>query len=221
MWSRILYLDQSSLFFIWPAFVGKRNHFVFGVAWWHSQQVWRKWLQTPYTPVITITQCWYNVEPASQTMAQRSTNIGWMCRVYYRHTCKFLRSPRILIQHLFNFGVTSDESKSIFTSMGSVLNREYRIHYFNGITWWDKLLRIVNILSSAVRIGDDLVAAVIPANTRRWTNAGLMLGQRRRRWANINPAMVQRLGIAFIMLQTFSSLRPTTTKHWPNVGSVS
>ena len=27
--------------------------------------------------------------------------------------------------------------------------------------------------------------ASTPANTRRWTNAGLMLGQRRRRWTNI------------------------------------
>ena len=25
-----------------------------------------------------------------------------------------------------------------------------------------------------------------------WTNAGLMLAQRRRRWANIKPALVQR-----------------------------
>ena len=32
-----------------------------------------------------------------------------------------------------------------------------------------------------------------PANTRRWTNAGLMLAQRRRRWANITPALAQRL----------------------------
>ena len=32
-----------------------------------------------------------------------------------------------------------------------------------------------------------------PANTTLLTNAGLMLGQRRRRWANINPALVQRL----------------------------
>ena len=29
-----------------------------------------------------------------------------------------------------------------------------------------------------------------PVKTRR-ANAGLMLGQRRRRWANINPALVQ------------------------------
>ena len=30
---------------------------------------------------------------------------------------------------------------------------------------------------------------MFPANTKLETNAGLMLGQRRRRWANINPAL--------------------------------
>ena len=33
----------------------------------------------------------------------------------------------------------------------------------------------------------------ISADTIRWTNARLMLVQRRRRWVNINPALVQRL----------------------------
>ena len=33
----------------------------------------------------------------------------------------------------------------------------------------------------------------ISENTTRWTNAGLMLVQRRRRWANIKTALVQRL----------------------------
>ena len=33
-------------------------------------------------------------------------------------------------------------------------------------------------------------------NTRRWLNDGLMLGQRRRRWANIDPALSQRLVFA-------------------------
>ena len=32
-----------------------------------------------------------------------------------------------------------------------------------------------------------------PVNTRRWTHADLMLGQRRRRWTNIKLALVQRL----------------------------
>ena len=37
---------------------------------------------------------------------------------------------------------------------------------------------------------------VNPANTRRWSNAGVILGQRRRQWANINPALGQRLVLA-------------------------
>ena len=39
-----------------------------------------------------------------------------------------------------------------------------------------------------------------PANTRHWTSAGFMLGQRRRQWARIGPASGQRLvsaGIAY------------------------
>ena len=35
-----------------------------------------------------------------------------------------------------------------------------------------------------------------PENTRRWPNAGLMLAQRRRRWANISPTLGQRLVFA-------------------------
>ena len=36
----------------------------------------------------------------------------------------------------------------------------------------------------------------IPANARRWTNAWLLLAQHGRRWASINPALVQRLAFA-------------------------
>ena len=35
-----------------------------------------------------------------------------------------------------------------------------------------------------------------PANTRRWTSAGFMLGQRRRRWARIGPALGQSIVFA-------------------------
>ena len=35
-----------------------------------------------------------------------------------------------------------------------------------------------------------------PANTRRWTIVGLMLGQRRRRWPNIKTTLAQRLEFA-------------------------
>ena len=36
----------------------------------------------------------------------------------------------------------------------------------------------------------------MPANTTHATSAGPMLDQRRRRWANIGPALVQRLVFA-------------------------
>ena len=35
-----------------------------------------------------------------------------------------------------------------------------------------------------------------PANTTRWSNVGLMLAQRRRRWASISPALDQRVLLA-------------------------
>ena len=35
-----------------------------------------------------------------------------------------------------------------------------------------------------------------PSNTRRWNNAGLLLGHSLRRSGNINPALVQRLAFA-------------------------
>ena len=38
----------------------------------------------------------------------------------------------------------------------------------------------------------------ITANTRRLTNAGAMLVQRRRRWTNIAPTLVERLVFADI-----------------------
>ena len=39
--------------------------------------------------------------------------------------------------------------------------------------------------------GGKAVDTVYPANATPWTNAGLMVVQRRRRWTNIKPALVQ------------------------------
>ena len=55
----------------------------------------------------------------------------------------------------------------------------------------------------------------IPVKTRRWRNAGLMLGQRlrRRRWPNIKPALRQRLvftGYLSLHPSGGVSLRPST-----------
>ena len=43
------------------------------------------------------------------------------------------------------------------------------------------------------------------ANTRRWTNAGLMLGHRLRRWPNINTTLVRRLVFAGFFFPFISS----------------
>ena len=43
---------------------------------------------------------------------------------------------------------------------------------------------------------DTFSPAHFPANTRHWANVGLMLGQRRRRWTNIKPILVQCLVFA-------------------------
>ena len=40
----------------------------------------------------------------------------------------------------------------------------------------------------------------VPAKTKRWPNAGLMLGQRRRRWPIIDPALGQLIVFAGVRL---------------------
>ena len=42
-----------------------------------------------------------------------------------------------------------------------------------------------------VTLAEETWRAQHPANTRHWTNTGFMLGQRRRRWPNFNPALAQ------------------------------
>ena len=42
-----------------------------------------------------------------------------------------------------------------------------------------------------VTLAEETGRAQHPANTRHWTNAGFMLGQRRRQWPNFNPALAQ------------------------------
>ena len=56
-------------------------------------------------------------------------------------------------------------------------------------------------------------------HTRRSTNAWLMLGQRRRRWTNFNPALDQRLAVCWVprpqlvltVITRLSTLKPNRT----------
>ena len=86
--------------------------------------------------------------------------------------------------------------------------------------WWKDLLKWLKIVTSSRRT---------PASTRHWTNAGLMLGQRHRRWANSSPALVQCLvfaGTALSQAVTHSGEGPkqrwdiehVLVQCWPIVG---
>ena len=59
--------------------------------------------------------------------------------------------------------------------------------------WW--LFTAKNNVPVRLRVRVHFIRSS-PANTRRWPNDGLMLDQRRRRWANIHPTLGQRLVFA-------------------------
>ena len=48
----------------------------------------------------------------------------------------------------------------------------------------------------SVRLLEDGLSKTPPNKHKGWTNVGLTLGQRRRRWANVSPAVGQRLVFA-------------------------
>ena len=60
----------------------------------------------------------------------------------------------------------------------------------------------------------------IPANTKRWHSAGLMLAHRLRRWSNIKPALCQHLVFAGISISILYSgetglpMRHSKIKRW-------
>ena len=54
--------------------------------------------------------------------------------------------------------------------------------------WWEKSS---GRIPWSVRYYFTVLTISYPANTRGWADAGLMLGQRRRRWSNIQTALTQ------------------------------
>ena len=63
-------------------------------------------------------------------------------------------------------------------------------------TWPVNHLETIDCFFYNNQVGKWEVRLCIPASTRHWTNAGSMLGRRRRRRANIDPALVQCLVFA-------------------------
>ena len=73
---------------------------------------------------------------------------------------------------------------------------------------WDNCYRSqLNYSKSAIWADTDI--RLIPANTTHWSNVGLMLGQRRRRWANIKPTLFQSVVFAGIVHKSLRRVRET------------
>ena len=80
---------------------------------------------------------------------------------------------------------------------------------------------LVCLLQSGVGLYHFICITVCPVNTRCWTNGGLMLGQRRRRWPNIKPALVQRLVFDVWLLALGYPLQPgCPVSTWCNDGQL-
>ena len=71
-----------------------------------------------------------------------------------------------------------------------------------------------NKVSHSRPVNLAMVQSRIPTNTIRWPNAGLMLAQRRRRWANISPALGQRVVFAGIGLRYSKIITTLGQRHF-------
>ena len=97
----------------------------------------------------------------------------------------------------------------------------YIVQYNMQYVRWPSEETMLISCCSAMQSQPNTLAHHIPANTRHWTNVCLMLGQRRRRWANIKPTLVQRLVFAGILTyNVIPAAAKTLVQHKNNVWSV-
>ena len=80
---------------------------------------------------------------------------------------------------------------------------------FGHICWDREIMRIKDVIPIWSAAGEWA------ANGRRWTNAALMLAQRRRRWASIKPALVQHLVFTWLVR---SGINPYQAPHTAGTG---
>ena len=73
----------------------------------------------------------------------------------------------------------------------------------------------LNNTGSTSRIFQTAVVITSTANARCWTDAGLMLGQRRRRWPSIKPTLFQHLAFTGAASTIYRRNNPiTNNKVW-------
>ena len=71
-----------------------------------------------------------------------------------------------------------------------------------------------------IRRPDHCSDCLLPVSTKHLANAGLTLAQRRRRWGNVNPTLVQ--GLVFTVLSSIwpvakHYLEATNRRHWSSI----
>ena len=68
--------------------------------------------------------------------------------------------------------------------------------------------------------GEKCIMVLIPiANKRHSPSVGLMLGQRRRRWTNIEQTMGECLFLLGLLYGNPASTQNTSTQYWCDVGT--
>ena len=139
-------------------------------------------LHSKYSMIDTFTKCWFDhcdVGSASQTMDQP-------------YTCYSNSGAKSPVQRewcILKFRLLWCWSDPVDLQCGQkdlnwITPEEPIWHRTRKIRKCPSSSSVVNLLRHP------------PANTTRWPNAGLMLAHRLRRWANIKPALGQRVVFA-------------------------
>ena len=97
-------------------------------------------------------------------------------------------------------------SISFRSSVGITVVHEPRDHRFEFRCYWLFVHAIMcghGCRPTYARVIHVSIISGVPANTSHWTNADLLLVQRRRRWANIKSTLVQRLVFSGVLIATW------------------
>ena len=143
----------------------------------------------------------YNVGPTSSTLVQHCTNVMQMFCVYWErieadvYKRGFLESNILPLYYCSLCQCPSDNKiRDIRLLIDITYRRPTVVQGQTAVTAYScKVSSDCCLILHCVML---TIASTNPANTTRWNTDVLMLGQRRRRWANIKTALFQRVVFA-------------------------
>ena len=132
-----------------------------------------------------------------------------MCRVCWDPSSTISKEPQVSLYHANRAIRLLSYTMSIRNIRSAGLMIQCGIVHSRSNTFWGICVRQPQLVCGKMRIISDLYLKhsvritfiSSPAKMRRWPNVGLLLGQRRRRWANSKPTLFQRLKIAWRLFQ--------------------